>query len=148
VYNGWNRGESLNNPGNVLWVALYEKAYAQLAEEGWSRGPDQPNAYSAIGGGNPAVVLTQLTGHSTQEESLDSPDVADVLAQGVPAGQFAALDTPVPEPDPNVVEGHCYAVLGYDAATGMVTLYNPWGFAQQVAWSDLATDFNALDFAM
>ena len=32
----------IDDPDNVLWVALAEKAYAQLAEEGWSRASWRP----------------------------------------------------------------------------------------------------------
>src|SRR5262249_23535029 len=30
-----NSGQAASNPGNILWVALAEKAYAQVDEEGW-----------------------------------------------------------------------------------------------------------------
>ena len=37
-----NFQESLTNTTNKLWVALAEKAYAELAESGWSRGTGAP----------------------------------------------------------------------------------------------------------
>jgi hypothetical protein len=149
VYNGWNNGQTLNDPSNALWVGLYEKAYVQLAEEGWSRGPNCANAYSVIGGGDPAAVLQQIGGWTANDEAPDGPDVNQVVTQGVANGQWAVLCTPDPEPNPDLVGGHAYAVLGYDANTGMVSIYNPWGTPpQNVALSELQTDFDCLSFVV
>jgi hypothetical protein len=59
---------NIANPDNVLWVALVEKAYAQLAEEGWSRANwsplDDANAYASIKLGNNRIAGRQITGNS------------------------------------------------------------------------------------
>src|SRR5262249_22697686 len=77
-YQQYGQPSNYKNSGNVLWVGLAEKAYAQLAEEGWSRNPNgqdfssgtisngvkyggSVNAYSSIDVGN-FNVLQQLTG--------------------------------------------------------------------------------------
>jgi uncharacterized protein with LGFP repeats len=142
-----NNGQDTTSGGNVLWVALYEKAYAQLAEEGWSRGPGAANAYDAINVGDPVVTMLQIGGVTTRGESIGPDTAADVFAQltdGLASGQWVNICTPEDEPDPNVVGFHCYAVLGYDADSGLFTIYNPWGFSQQISWDDLQNDFSWL----
>ena len=57
-----NDGQLASSPTNELWGALAEKAYAQLAESGWSRGAAKPNAYASISVGWEADVVIQLTG--------------------------------------------------------------------------------------
>ncbi len=58
---------NVTNPTNILWVALAEKAYAQLAEEGWSRAnwsaKDDVNAYVSINIGDNRVAGQQIAGN-------------------------------------------------------------------------------------
>jgi hypothetical protein len=74
-----------NDPTNILWVALAEKAYAQFAEEGWSRPLKgtfttgvvghavSRNAYSAIDTGDPLGTMYQVTGFdSPARKTFDS----------------------------------------------------------------------------
>ena len=44
--------------GNELWVALIEKAYAQINEEGWL-GHAATNSYAAIDGGYSDLAISQ-----------------------------------------------------------------------------------------
>ncbi len=58
-------GTSAANATNVLWVALAEKAFAQLNESCWihTTGPAGVNTYAAIGaGGSGSQVIPALTG--------------------------------------------------------------------------------------
>src|SRR5262249_14471396 len=66
-----NKRFKLSDTFNELWRPLAEKAYAQLAEEGWSR-PTAANSYQAISNGWPDDVLAQITGHSAARVSLSS----------------------------------------------------------------------------
>jgi hypothetical protein len=76
-YDQYGQPAIVNSGTNVLWVALAEKAYAQLAEEGWSRADHgaYANAYDSIGYGWPTTVSSQLTGSMTyQSVVLAGPD--------------------------------------------------------------------------
>ena len=67
VFAAWNQG---------LWVALAEKAYAQINASGWI-GQDGTNSYNGmlffdgINGGKPFQALNQITGRATFETSVD-----------------------------------------------------------------------------
>jgi hypothetical protein len=143
-----NTGQDMSNTDNVLWVALYEKAFVQLSEEGWSRGPGQTNAYTSIDYGDMAAAMNQVAGVATQNGNISDANVYSMLTDGVASGQWVVLGSKLPEPDPNVVGGHAYAVLGYDANTQLFTLYNPWGSPQQISWSDIQNDFDSLSFTV
>src|SRR5262249_25616108 len=56
-------GWKANNTANKLWAPLLEKAYAQLAESGWSRGPGLANAYASIANGWEGTVIGQVANH-------------------------------------------------------------------------------------
>jgi len=49
---------------------------------------------------------------------------------------------------PKVVGNHCYAVVGYDAFSGNVTVFNPWGIENgllTLSWSDVVANFQYFD---
>jgi hypothetical protein len=132
-----NFSQDTTNPGNVLWVALYEKAYAQLAEEGWSRGPNEPNAYTSIDYG-PLTVMQQITGVNVGADYPLNADAFQRMSAAVAAGEWVTLG----------MLGHCWAVTGYDASTGLFTLYNPYGMPQQYSWTDLENDGAGVEFSV
>lgn len=82
VYAGWGGGKASEND-NELWVALAEKAYAQLNESGWI-GQDNTNSYNGIlssykpveknsqgiNSGQPGIALAQITGKSTERNDV------------------------------------------------------------------------------
>jgi hypothetical protein len=146
-----NGGQDMTNSNNVLWVPLYEKAYAQLAEEGWSRGPGAANSYDSIGGGDAGVTMQQLAAVNVQGENI-GPDTADDIYQQVTVGQasgeWVCLGTPYVEPNPDLTAGHFYALIGYDGNSGLFTVYNPYGFTQQLSWNDMQTGFNWYEFTV
>jgi hypothetical protein len=166
---GWTNGELptyVADNGNVLWAALAEKAYAQLAEEGWSLpGGWAANSYDAIGnGGQPALVLWQISGGTTGvgiftadagAEAAVTDAIANAAAQNLlitistyPPG-YAGFATGLPGAPANFWPGHIYMLGGYDpnyvdpttGDTGLFTFIDPYADdptrVVQVTWSQL-----------
>ncbi len=118
---------SYNDPNNILWSAFAEKAYAQLAELGWSRPHDPVNSYHAINYGVAYEVMPEITGQKASDYSMAS-------ISGSHVAQLFSSDRPIvfgskhPSTDPNIVPEHAYALVGYNAQTKEFELFNPWGF--------------------
>jgi hypothetical protein len=120
-----------DDPNTELWVALAEKAYAQMNESGWLDGPSQLpiNSYLAIELGYCGGAMEDIFGRgSTYKAGVDFADkerlIQAMLSQksiGV-SSKSAANGIAA-----NIVEQHCYVLIGYDAATDRFTLFNPWG---------------------
>jgi hypothetical protein len=134
VYAGWGGG-SYNETNNELWVALAEKAYAQLNESGWI-GQDNTNSYAGIDAGWMAPVMEQITGLDTSSKyvsSLTKQTLIDLtnsnklLAAGFVHGA-----------NYGVVNSHAYTITSYNAATQKFHLNNPWGYSHaDVTWEQL-----------
>ena len=114
--------------GGVLWVALAEKAYAQLNEFGPNMTPSPgENSYAALdqvaNGYQAMKTLSTLTG---QEATAEGPGTTWTLIQsGRPAVLLAS------EPiSPNLREQHFYAAIDFDPSTGHYTVYDPYGIQQ------------------
>ncbi|WP_165073755.1 C2 family cysteine protease [Paludisphaera rhizosphaerae] len=103
-----------------IWVALAEKAYAQLNESGWlATSALGLNSYGAIESGKASYALAVVTGRST---AADTTDIDSAWA----AGKSVILDTAATKLS-YLVPNHSYAVVGYNATTKLYTLFNPWG---------------------
>jgi hypothetical protein len=138
AYAGWGYvtgttvQNQINNVDNELWVALAEKAYAQLNESGWI-GQDGTNTYAGIDAGWPGVAFGHITGKSSGNLKLwqiyPQPYDArsDVLA-AIDAGKAVTLITNVSDVAAGIVKNHVYTVVSYDAGTGEFELFNPHGF--------------------
>jgi Calpain family cysteine protease len=151
VYAGWyqhGKPTTYQDTSAVLWPALAEKAYAQLAEEGWSRsisdtgsGVDgtpsdwNTNSYDALNSGDGVamrqlgdlnsaydVVLSQAT--SADEKALEKAFAAGSL---VTIGSLATEPAGVPTKNgvPLVIQTHVYALTAVDASKGLFTFTNP-----------------------
>ncbi len=143
-----NFGQNISDHSVPLWVALAEKAYAQINESGWLRadlGDTGHNTYAAISAGYMTDALNQITGRGTGFTSVNQTSFVGAFN----AGQlitFASTASPV---DASVLGEHAYAVVGYNKSTGQVTLFNPWGINNGSApglvtlnWSQLKNDFD------
>lgn len=112
---------------NELWVALAEKAYAQINESGWlGRGDNNnKNSYAAISGGWDTDAYTQITGtNAVTSHNFDLNSIVNAYN----AGKLLGVSSKSEGILDSIVPGHVYVVTGYDASTQQLILFNPWGF--------------------
>ncbi len=130
---------------SVLWVALAEKAYVQASEMSWFGG--KTNAYSSVEFLYAYSTIGNITGQSTVGLTMTAnSNSQSTFANAFGAGKLICLISYANAPV--VVQNHAYAVVDYDATTGTVTLFNPWGIQTgllTLAWSDLVLNFQYFD---
>jgi hypothetical protein len=109
---------------SVLWVALAEKAYAEANSLGYvTTQNENQDSYDAMNGGWPAWALQAITGQSATKYSTDPTKIASAWN----AGQLIVLCTSSPASS-YIVGSHCYAVVGYNASSGLpFEVFNAWG---------------------
>ena len=132
-----NPGSYYNNSNNELWVALAEKAYAQLAESGWSRPGDVSNDYRSIEGGWMDYVIKQVTGLDATFKWISSNMTKTQLISLVNSSQILTAGFVYGE-GYGVYNGHAYTISSYNATTDKFRLRNPWGSEHaDVTWNQL-----------
>lgn len=134
IYAGWGGGDNTESD-NELWVALAEKAYAQVNESGWI-GQDNTNSYSGIANGWMDKVINQISGYSTTSKNATTMTKAEAinLVNSSKMLTVGFVDGTIP----GVVNSHAYTVSSYNPWTGKFHLHNPWGNSHaDVTWSEL-----------
>lgn len=129
VFAGWGGGGS-NNPANELWVALAEKAYAQMNESG-VLGRDGKNSYQSLTDGFGRNALAHITGRPVENGHVtwgifgQNDDIGKITSAWQ-QGQLVTLGTKNNDDVySNVAKSHEYALVAYDGHD--FTLFNPWG---------------------
>lgn len=137
---------------NELWVALAEKAYAQINESGRLQrgGNDGRNTYDAIGWGNAALAISHITGRNTSWQNLDFNSMVNDFNAGrmVTLGSHGSDTLQKKKITSGIVGGHVYVLTGYNATTRQFQLYNPWGIGNgtdngfvNLSWNQITEAF-------
>ncbi|XGB43602.1 MAG: C2 family cysteine protease [Nodosilinea sp. LVE1205-7] len=135
AYAGWGGGP-ISSSSNELWVALAEKAYAQLAQSGWSRSSTANNAYGDIEGGWMDAVIRQVTGLAATSQSITSMNQTQLINL-VNSNQILTAGF-VYGAGYGVVNGHAYTMTAYNSTNSTFHLRNPWGTQDaDVTWAQL-----------
>lgn len=133
-----------------LWPAIIERAYAEWIDErnirdtSWSLflekfGLEGKNDYKLISEGLPQIALQHLTGANSitfEPTSFSEADLLNNLMEGNPITLGTLQpDNPIIDNNPiyggnagQLVTSHAYYITGYDPATGLVEIRNPWGW--------------------
>lgn len=152
------------NTGANIWASVVETAYAELQAAGNITGGsvNDGNSFSTIGNaGAPEYGLEEVTGAtsitdflgsgswtkyvfnqtfttSTTTSGLTSASVLSTLAADLLVGDDIDLASNTNATDASgkttLVAGHTLSVYGYDAATGLLEVRNPWGVASGQTW--------------
>ncbi len=138
---GINNGatQDMVNGQKEIWPQVLEKAIATL-----------DGGYGAISnGGNPMIVMQELTGHTATFMSPAQVTVQKLQA-AIAAGDLITMDTGSGALPYNLVNSHAYMFekLVITAGVASVQLGNPWGFNQpaMVPVSQLSRAFVEVDF--
>lgn len=127
--------DAYNNVGNI-WVNLIEKAYVQINTQGVYTGnyyANFGNSFSTIGsGGTPDSALQAVTGSKISHYVVaNNAETINALVNALAAKNDISLCSWTNSYDSAgyqcLVAGHAMSVTGFDAATGKVTILNPWG---------------------
>ena len=137
-----NMGQAVNNPKQALWVALAEKAYAQLNESG-GLGRSAGTSYASLGGGNMIYPIDQVS--NKWDDHFGSLNFK-AMVQSWNKGEVVCLASGSGRGP--IVGDHAYALVGYNAKKGTFTVFNPWGINNghdsgliTLTWKQLAADF-------
>jgi hypothetical protein len=121
-----------------VWVALAEKAYAQLAESHWSRSSTSTNAYYSISGGWMSNVIPQVTALGAVSKSVTSTTKAQLIALSNSTSLLTVGFVYGTVAGSGIFNSHAYTITSYNAVTDTFFLRNPWGNNHvSVTWDQL-----------
>jgi hypothetical protein len=114
IYAGRDYEFNFNNLNNELWVALAEKAYAQLNQSGWI-GQNNTNSDTGIDAGWSAPVLRHITGAKSYSQSVSSMNRNQLIT-------LVNAPTPITAGFVNsagfgVIDRHGYTITSYNSTT-------------------------------
>jgi hypothetical protein len=137
-----NYGASLTNSGNVLWIALAEKAYAQWNATGKS-GRTPANTFASIEGGWMSNVNAQVLGYNSTRYQVSNSANKTALVNALNAGRAVTIGTT--GNSTLMVSSHAYSITGYDAGTDRFSIFNPWGTQHPapLTWAQLQANTTA-----
>jgi hypothetical protein len=150
-------GNASRSLAGEMWVALAEKAYAQANEIGKFSRSTTANSYRAIEGGLETALRhisnratntyssyygntgwTSANNNATTWNNYQTAAISAVTAgRSLWLGSFGSTYDSTGRV--NFVSGHAFAIIGYNASTGMFRFANPWG----AAGSSVASVFEA-----
>jgi len=139
IYANNSSGLTFDNPNNELWVALAEKAYAQLNESGWI-GQNNTNSYEGTRGGRAAAAMRHISGEKTFAQSVISMPLSKLL-------DLVNEDTPITA----AFDSHAYVITSYNSVTRHFNLYNPWGTTsdhKNMQWEQLRTEGARIEWSV
>ncbi|MBR1201324.1 MULTISPECIES: C2 family cysteine protease [unclassified Bradyrhizobium] len=130
-------GHNYNEQPTAMWVALVEKAYAQLSATG-QIGHPAVNSYNNISADPPTNVFENLTDATSVNYYLSSASNwysnKSVYIAALSSHDDVTLEIPSTSPytydsagNIQLVPDHAFGVVGYDSATGNFIVRNPWG---------------------
>jgi hypothetical protein len=152
-----SKGSHYSRASNELWVALAEKAYAQVNSSGWIYrwNNDHSNSYQGINNGWFGDAIQDITAKgSSLRNSFNFDALVKAYADGKMIGVTSKASTQIAS---TVVYNHVYVLTGYNSATQKFTLFNPWGMSGgyengaskpgtlNMTWNELTANFSSWD---
>jgi hypothetical protein len=117
------------------WINVLEEAYGEVYKTNASEDTAAIGLDRISHGGNIGETISLLTGHQTDTIAWKSGlpedllNIRYLLGKGVKNKSLMGAGVPLDlkKPPPAIVVGHAYAILNYDEAKDLITLWNPHG---------------------